>query len=731
MSEAELKHNPFAEAFDAVGSKIEKADPRTAFAQALNKVKSKDARKNGYKDVVTNSSEFSRIMKVPVRDLDLENVTDLTSIFRKDGGTMQLRPIQNAALIEACYANGLFGPIGVGHGKTLITLLMPEAMDSERAVLLVPPQLRDQLAREIEEVYGPHFNLPLERIVRILAYSELSLAKNTGLLDELNPDLIILDEAHNLRRPTSARTKRFRRYMRENPHCRLVALSGTMTSRSILDYAHLLELCLRKNSPLPNNHNELKLWSGALDVRPTSPVDPGVLRHFVQPEDEGNVRVGFRRRLVGTRGVVATEKGALGTSLLVRIIQPEFIPASVTEALEEVHETWAYNGEEYASPISFWRFCRQMSCGFYYRWVWPEGGPSEQDVAWLEARAAWKREVRERLKTGGQGLDSELLVTNAAERWRKSVEDHSDCEGEWVGEDHSKCTKRKFPCDAGDACGDEDCQDGDCGMQTTEYDCKVDPDHPEDCTRKGKEWVAVECKIYPDPDHRSFCTGVNKLRPAPDAKLFPCEEYITWKKVKTLYNPTPPTEAVMIDPFLVDDAIKRAQKYVDDGRKVIVWYESTVIGELLHEKTGWPLYGAGTDASPSKEDVIICSMATQATGKNLQHYNTNITTTMPTNGKLYEQKAGRTHRPGQLSDLVIDDCYGHTDALDKCMNDVINDAMYIEDSTGQRQKILYADGEGIHQKKIAQKLINSERQKQIEAFGQNQNQNQNQEQTEE
>jgi hypothetical protein len=613
-----------------------------AFEKALNaareKMARKDARDQGFAGVVSKSAEWHRIQAIPRRSLDFDEITDLTPIFRAKGGTMELRAIQSAALLEAHIANGLFGPIGVGYGKTLITLLMPEAMDSERTVLLVPPQLRDQLAREIDEVYGPHFNLPLERIVRILAYSELSLAKNTDLLDQLEPDLIIADEAHNLRRSTSARTKRFLRYMRDNPHCRFVGLSGTMTTRSVLDYAHLLELALRKNSPLPNNYKELKSWSGALDVEPAARYQPGVLQQFCA--DGENVRQGFRRRLVETEGVVATEESAIGTSLIIANIQPDFVPEAIVSALQEAADTWAYEGEEYSDPLSLSRFMRQMSCGFYYRWIWPDGRPDEE---WLDARAAWKSAARNKVKQGRVGMDSELLVSNAAERWRKSIEDHSKCTNE-------------------------------------------------------------ECKVHPGPDVDKLCTRKPPVEYGPDSVLFECEEWIAWKCVKARYNPTPPTETVWVSDWLAYDAVRKAQEAVTRGHKVILWYTHKAMGERLTELSGWPHFGQGQDASASKENVIICSTTTQGTGKNLQHYDLNILISMPTNGKDFEQLVGRTHRPGQMADEVWLYYYDHTAPLDAAMDAVIADSIYIQDSTGQRQKVLYADGERIHAKKQAQQL---------------------------
>jgi hypothetical protein len=595
---------------------------REALEASRATLANKTAKSNGYAGVVANSPEFARIMKVPRRILELEEVTDLTPIFRKEGGSMVMRPIQSASLIDAHMANGFLGPIGVGWGKTLILLLMAEAMDSERAVLLVPPQLRDQLTREIDELYGKHFNLPIDRIVRVVAYSELSLAKNAELLDELNPDLIVADEVHNLKRPQSARTKRFLRYMRENPHCRFCGMSGTMTNRSVKDYAHLLELALRKNSPLPGTYKELLDWAGALDVNPAKMMMPGVLMQFCEGTE--NARQGYRRRLVETLGVVATVEGALGTSILVRNIAPEIIPGPVLEALQEVEDNWAYNGEEFSDPLAMWRFRRQMSCGFYYRWVWPDGKP---DVEWLEARSAWKKAAREKIKLGRKGMDSEFLVASAAERWRQK-------------------------------------------------------------TQEGQEFKT-------------------------DVTLFECEEWIAWKAVKGRYKPTPPTEAVWISDFVAVDAIRRAKELVKAGRKVIIWYTHGIIGNRLAELSGYSHYGAGTDASPTKEDVIICSIATQGTGKNLQHYNHNIIVTIPTSGMIFEQLAGRTHRPGQLDDLVTIDYYDHTESLDKHMSDVIEDALYIQDSTGQRQKILYADGDRIHRKK--QLILEAQMAAEIEA----------------
>lgn len=358
---------------------------------------------------VGRSMEFRRVEALPRRVLDLKTVQDVTSIFAKPEGTMALRPIQSAAMLEAAHMNGGFFPIGVGQGKTLLTLLMPIALDSTVTVLLVPTQLKAQLKREISTLYGKHFDLPLGAIT-VVAYSELSLAKHADVLDRIKPDLIIADEAHNLRHRTAARTKRFLRYMKDNPGCRFVALSGTVTSRSLNDYAHLIELALRKASPLPRGFREVQDWAGALDVKPEYEVEPGALLRFCDGDE--TPRQGFRRRLVETQGVVASSEDEVGASLVIKRLSVK-VPPAVLSLYSEVKKSWSIEGEEFSDILTRTRVLRQIATGFYYRWAWPGG---EKDYEWLEARSNWNKAVREKLKQSREGLDSPLLLANAAER---------------------------------------------------------------------------------------------------------------------------------------------------------------------------------------------------------------------------------------------------------------------------------------------------------------------------
>jgi len=356
---------------------------------------------------VANSAELDRIVALPRRTLDLDKVPDLTPLFRLREGKLSLKPIQSAALLELEESRGGFFPIGVGYGKTLISLLAADVLHSKRPVLLVPPQLRDQLRLVEIPKMAQHFRLPK---ITIVAYSELSIARGAHLLEELNPDLIIADEAHNLRKKTSTRTKRVIWFMRAHPECRFVALSGTMTSKSIKDYAHLCEGALRERSPLPRKYQVLEEWAAAIDTC-DYPLAPGALTKLFEDKND-NVRRAFGARLRSTAGVVSTSEGAIGTSLRIHISRPE-LPTELGSALDRFRSTWELAGEDYTDAVAYARVSKQIALGFYYRWDWPN---DRKDEEWLEARSAWHREIRAYLSRHARpGLDSPLLYTNAVE----------------------------------------------------------------------------------------------------------------------------------------------------------------------------------------------------------------------------------------------------------------------------------------------------------------------------
>lgn len=557
-----------------------------------------------YGQGVLASSEFRRIQALPRRQLDMNRADEMTARWRNpkvckgctlclstvcsEDGTcvtrkeVKLLAIQAAMLADVVDANGALGPIAVGAGKTLLSLLIPGALASQSTVILVPPSVRRQLEEVDIPRYGNHFLFDTEKI-HVVAYSELSSATKGDALDRYKPDLIVADEAHSLRNKQSARGKRFLRYLKENPSTRVVALSGTMTTRSVLDYQHLSEAALRKNSPLPSRWNELQDWASALDAKPLKPMKPGALMEFCAPGEDDH-RAGFRRRLVETLGVVATSESSLGTSLILDALRPEaVVPPVIEEAIKKLKNTWAIGDEELEDAMRVVAVERQLAMGFYYVWDWPGGVP---DREWLQARKDWHVVVRDILRyRSRKGLDSPLLVAAAASR------------GEL---------------------------------------------RPEEQTA----WDA-------------------------------------WARVKD--RPAPPTIPVWLDDF----AMRRAAKIEEIG---VIWTDHRAVEDWFRKHTSFPVYGAGDSRilDEKGDRTVVASIRAHGTGKNLQMWSYGLVMSPPANGQKLEQLLGRFHRPGQEADEVRYDFMLHTEAQRAAMLQAINDAEYVQETTGQKQKVLYS-----------------------------------------
>jgi hypothetical protein len=211
---------------------------------------------------VTSSDELRRIVNIARRPVpsreDVEAMVELMTLRLSNGRPAgkgcrcaeleperpnpcitRLLPVQAWALFEIGIAGGLLGPIGVGHGKTLLGLLTPRVMRKcDHAVMLVPPNLVKQLMHEYN-LYSQHFRLtsiifegkdfseivPNSPVLRIMPYSLLSRSEATVCLEEWVPDTIIADEVHKLKNRDTATTSRVMRYFEAHPATRFCGCS--------------------------------------------------------------------------------------------------------------------------------------------------------------------------------------------------------------------------------------------------------------------------------------------------------------------------------------------------------------------------------------------------------------------------------------------------------------------------------------------------------------------------
>lgn len=139
----------------------------------------------------------------------------------------------------------------------------------------------------------------------------------------------------------------------------------------------------------------------------------------------------------------------------------------------------------------------------------------------------------------------------------------------------------------------------------------------------------------------------------------------------------PPTEAVWLSEYLVDDAVKRATE------GTILWYEHRCVGEALSERVPTAMAGEPVPDSP----IVALSIASHGTGFNLQRYHRNLVLCPPANGGTWHQLIGRTHRAGQQKAVEVE-WYGHTPELTGAFASAVKDAKYQVTTLGVENKLI-------------------------------------------
>lgn len=579
---------------------------------------------------VSRSRELERILTLPRREPPPEH-REIEAMVRRQGGTMRLRPAQAWALHEARECRGLFAPLAVGAGKTLLAVLLPTVLELGPSCILTSAGLVRQ-GNALTTDYSPHFRV--RRDVRWLSYGVLSSPKQFEVLERLEPKVLILDECQAVANPDSARTKRLRRYLANHPDTVVCCMSGTVTRKSIKDYAKLLEACLGERSPLPRDYVATTEWAEAIDVS-DRPRPPGALAELITDtqltdllgtSDEraltrarlyyrgafmrqarwdseestlvhAAARDCVRRRLVETRGVCASTKNTLDAGLRLEVIPAPESP-KIEEALNKVCASWERpDGELLTFGLEIARVERHVRLGGYYRWVWPKTLEPKTIKRWTEARREWRSSLRDFLRTRADvGMDSPFLVERAIERGELEF----DTWGPW----------------------------------TVERDAM-----------------------------RSI-----------------------------LKAPLPPTEWVWIDKKRAIEAALFAREH----DPLVVWTDTTAVGHQIAQTGQLPWMGAGEDAQKAileerGERSIVASIKAHGVGRNLQCFDRSLVIGCPSSGATWEQLLGRLHRPGQESETVLFQVWN---AFLPELESAIRDAEYIQHSTGNEQKLLTCELHG-------------------------------------
>lgn len=217
------------------------------------------------------------------------------------------------------------------------------------------------------------------------------------------------------------------------------------------------------------------------------------------------------------------------------------------------------------------------------------------------------------------------------------------------------------------------------------------PRPPEEWLEARKEWCRTARRII-STNRRNIDTEA-QVKEALEAGHYSqhLDALREWEDLEPTFEPN--NEAVWLSDFAVDKAIEWSEKHAG-----IIWVHHTAFGKRLTEKSGIPYYaGEGLDPRGNfiedhpADQPLIASIHANREGKNLQKWNTNLIVHSMTSAKWWEQTLGRTHREGQLKDTVFADMFFVVLEHLTAFYQATERARFVEDTTGQLQKILYAD----------------------------------------
>lgn len=359
-----------------------------------------------YDRVVPRTAEFHRIMALRRRVGSTDDlILPLSASLRKPhdcarhpdpkkdcgGGAVELNPFQCAVLCELHDEGGVFAQGPPGIGKTLATILAPELLQVDRAVLFIPGSeaVREKTVYDIRRA-REHWRV---RPFLIESYEKLTRVESEDLLFRLKPKLIVFDECHRAKDQERSVSRRVERYLDAFPDTKVMAMSGTPAKRSFWDFAHVVKWCLREKAPVPLFHSDISDHADYLDG--TGDIQPGALHVFGR--ELSSIRRGYREHIFGTPGCVASQDLRVDSKLEIQMVQ---VPLTDEEDhwfrvlkgdpddLETFPGWTTPDGHTFTDAVEMWAQEQRLALDFYQ--VWDPRPPAD----WAKKRRRWHQAVR-------------------------------------------------------------------------------------------------------------------------------------------------------------------------------------------------------------------------------------------------------------------------------------------------------------------------------------------------
>lgn len=344
---------------------------------------------------------------------------------------VSIRPIQRQTLEAAIACRGVICAARMGAGKTWLSGALPQVLNAKRTLIIVPAT-GDGKEKTLQALREARKDWNLVEVYKLMTYNELSAKDGEAKLIDWQPDLIIPDEAQNMRRVTQhAGARKVARYMANRPDTMFCPLTATLMKYGLADYAHLFVWAFKQESPLPLYHEDIALWARA-----------------AAGDEEAQERIHLTPRQIAERirshpGVVISNDIFAGVKLTV---QPYFVNSGLETELADVRKKLVKpdgsplilgdDKDESPGAHSVASVRRQVGLGFYYV---PKPRPPAEYVA---ARKAYFGLVNALLAAGS--FDTELQVREVLtgkararyDRWRAAAEAFKyESEPVWLGSD--------------------------------------------------------------------------------------------------------------------------------------------------------------------------------------------------------------------------------------------------------------------------------------------------------
>lgn len=210
-----------------------------------------------------------------------------------------------------------------------------------------------------------------------------------------------------------------------------------------------------------------------------------------------------------------------------------------------------------------------------------------------------------------------------------------------------------------------------------------DPRPPREWLDTRREWSQF-CRHVLATNRRGLDTDKQVIQAIDRGTIADGGTLAAWRAIRDTFKPN------TVPRWVDDSVIKYCAQWLEDSGG-ICWIEHRAFGEKLAAYSGVPFfYDSSKKDLDAHSGPVILSRRAYGEGQNLQRWSRALFPALPPNGKDAEQTIGRMHRDGQMAEDVEIDVIMNTIEQYREFAKCLSGARYIQSTSGQPQKLLYA-----------------------------------------